>query len=45
VNTWGWDKALALLENYSAFESILQISQKEFQRMCIPYCQKMLSSD
>ncbi len=45
VNEWGWDKALALLENYSAFESILQISQKKFQEMGVQYCQKILSSD
>lgn len=42
VSNWGWDKALDVLENYSGFESILQISQEEFQRMCIQHYQKEL---
>lgn len=35
VTNWGWDKTLAILEDYSAFESILQVSQEEFQKMCV----------
>lgn len=42
VSNWGLDKALNVLENYPAFESILRISQEEFQKKCIEHYQKKL---
>lgn len=39
VDHWGWDKALALLDNYSEFESILGISKEDFRKECIQYYQ------
>lgn len=42
VTNWSWEKALALLENPAAFETILGVSQEEFQKMCIQYLQKEL---
>jgi hypothetical protein len=44
VKNWGWNKTLALLENYSSFETILQISQEDFQKKCIQYYQENLFS-
>lgn len=45
VTNWGWDKALALLDNYSNFELILQMSEEEFQKLCVQYYQKTLFLD
>ncbi len=42
VSNWGWNKALEVLENYPNFESTLQISQEDFQNMCIQDHQKKL---
>jgi len=35
ITNWGWDKAIEVLENNSSLESILEVSQEEFQKMCI----------
>lgn len=37
VDQWGFDKALALLNDYSSFEKILGISKKEFRVQCARY--------
>jgi len=39
ANHWKWDKVLALLENYSDFESILGISKEDFRKECIQFYQ------
>lgn len=38
VTNWGWDKALAILENYADFENILQMSKGLFQEKCSQHC-------
>lgn len=42
IDQWGLDKALALLNDYSSFETILGVSKEEFRIKCIQHCQSKL---
>lgn len=37
IQTWGWEKVLALLDDYSSFESVLEVSKQDFRELWINF--------